>query len=499
MIKSKFFWPGVFALLSLVAFFVYRLLNLNVLPVFVDEAIYVRWSQVMKAEATLRFLPLSDGKQPLAMWLTIPFFKVITDPLIAGRLVSVIAGLGSLVGVGLLSFLLFNNLFTASLTIFLYAILPFSVFFDRMALADSLLNMFGLWTLCFSFIFARSRRLDHAMILGFIIGGGLITKSPATIFYFWLALGLVFFSNFFKLNLSQKKDLLIGMVAIVIISQGIYSVLRLGPGFNMIGSRNQDYVFSFKEVLNHPLNPLVGNLKSSLNWFWVLFTPPLFLSLFLSFLPRKNYSQLFFVLFACLAPLFGQAAIAKVYTSRYILYAAIPLITLIGYGLGWLLENKKAYFKFFLVFITFPLYLSYQYVFDPVNAKMTRDMRSGYLEEWTAGWGNREVTNYFISLNKQGRKVVAFTEGYFGTMPDGLQIYTEGYPNINIVGSPPQVMNLPEGLLNSDKNNANFFVVNKSRNLLSSSNLNKLNLVQEFTKPQRPDGTQEVLQLFQLK
>ncbi|KKU74843.1 MAG: hypothetical protein UX99_C0005G0003 [Candidatus Amesbacteria bacterium GW2011_GWB1_47_26] len=50
-----------------------RFWNLNSLPIFADEAIYVRWSQVMRAESSLRFLPLSDGKQPLFMWLTIPF------------------------------------------------------------------------------------------------------------------------------------------------------------------------------------------------------------------------------------------------------------------------------------------------------------------------------------------------------------------------------------------------------------------------------------------
>jgi predicted membrane-bound mannosyltransferase len=69
-----------------------RLLNLNSLPVFADEAIYVRWSQVMQAEPGLRFLPLSDGKQPLYMWLTIPFLKLVTDPLLAGRVLTALSG-----------------------------------------------------------------------------------------------------------------------------------------------------------------------------------------------------------------------------------------------------------------------------------------------------------------------------------------------------------------------------------------------------------------------
>src|SRR3990172_12193337 len=81
-----------------VAFF-FRIYRLTHLPIFADEAIYIRWAQVMRAEETLRFLPLSDGKQPLYMWSVIPFLKIFTDPLFAGRFLSVLAGIATIVGV----------------------------------------------------------------------------------------------------------------------------------------------------------------------------------------------------------------------------------------------------------------------------------------------------------------------------------------------------------------------------------------------------------------
>ena len=261
-------------LLALFFFTAFRLINLNSIPVFVDEAIYVRWSQVMRAEPTLRFLPLSDGKQPLFMWLTIPFLKLVSDPLIAGRLISVAAGLGTLIGLSTLSFLLFNSFVVPAISALLYAVIPFTMFFDRMALVDSLLAMFGVWSLVFSLSFARSHRTDMAMLAGFAIGGGLLTKSPAIFFYLWLLLCFVFPLNYISLRKDAKK-ILLGLVFIIVISQGMYAVLRLGPGFGLIGSRNQDYVFSLKEVIAHPLNPSWGNLKTTLNWFWLLFTPPL--------------------------------------------------------------------------------------------------------------------------------------------------------------------------------------------------------------------------------
>lgn len=499
MTKSKFFWPSVAFIVIFILFVFFRLINLNIIPVFVDEAIYVRWSQVMRAEATLRFLPLSDGKQPLFMWLTIPFLKFISDPLIAGRLVSFFAGFGSLIGIAYLSWLLFKKTWFSAIATFLYATLPFTVFFDRMALADSLLNMFGLWTLIFAILFARSKRLDQSMILGFIIGGGLITKSPAIIFYLWTFLALVFFGNLKKLDKKSFKDLLLGTLAILIISQGIYSVLRLGPGFSQIGSRNQDYVFSISEVLSHPLNPLVGNLKSTANWLWLLFTPPIFILIFLSFIKSKHLPEKLFILFVSLAPLFAQGLIAKVYTSRYILFASAPLILLATAGTCFLINSKNKILNLItsLILLT-PLSISLIYVFQPAQAPMSSEMRSGYLEKWTAGWGNQEISEYFISLEASGKKVVAFTEGYFGTMPDGLQIYTQGHPNITIVGSPPDVNKIPEGLLNTDPANERFLIVNKSRNHLSELDLSKLVLEKEFVKPYTLGNEPETLQLYRL-
>ena len=83
----------IFILLILsVLYLILRLPNLTLQPIFADEAIYIRWAQVMRAESTLRFLPLSDGKTPFFMWAMIPLFKFFHDPLLAGRFLSVISG-----------------------------------------------------------------------------------------------------------------------------------------------------------------------------------------------------------------------------------------------------------------------------------------------------------------------------------------------------------------------------------------------------------------------
>ena len=148
-----------------------RLYNLTSLPIFGDEAIYIRWAQVMGAEPGLRFLPLSDGKQPLFMWVLMFLVRRFSDPLFIGRLTSVFYGMGTLVGIFALSFYLFKSRKAALIASLLYAISPYSLFFDRMALVDSLRAMFGVWTLYFGVMTAKSKRLDFAMLTGFALGG----------------------------------------------------------------------------------------------------------------------------------------------------------------------------------------------------------------------------------------------------------------------------------------------------------------------------------------
>lgn len=495
---NKKTWSIAIFLIALVAFFLFRLSQLNNIPVFVDEAIYVRWSQIMKSESSLRFIPQSDGKQPLFMWSTIPFFKISSDPLIAGRLVSVATGFGSLVGLAFLAYLLFGDIFVASLVALVYAILPYSVFFDRMALVDSMLAMFGIWSLAFSILFIKTRRLDHAMFLGFALGGGLLTKSPAIFFYVWTVISIIFFFRPKDNKLKSLGNLVLGLIIALAISQVMYGILRLGPSFEMIGARNQDYLFTWKEVLNHPFDPLINNLKVTAGWLWLLFSPTLLITFIFALLSKKNRLAAIFLFIVSLIPLFGQAMIAKVYTSRYALFAMMPLIPVVGIGINWLITRKGTLIKLSsIVLLVVPVALSFFSVFYPEKTPLPFDMRNGYLEEWTAGWGQKDVANYLIDLESKGEKIVVFTEGFFGTLPDGLQIYTEGHQNITIVGSNPYVTTIPEGLQNTSPENKRFFVINKSRNHLQPSVRERLTLIKEYPKPVRLDGTQEALQFFE--
>jgi len=483
-------------ILIVVFYLVTRLANITLLPVFVDEAIYIRWSQVMKNEPTLRFLPQSDGKPPLFMWLMMPVFKFISDPLFAGRFVSILAGLGTLLTIFVTSLVIFSSPVLALLAGAAYVINPFATFFDRQALADSLLAFFGLMTLFVGLLLVRKPRFDLGFVLGFILGGALLTKPPAMLFILSLPVLL--------LTLPKKRPgrywLTLGasVLLALVISQVFYNILRLGPNFHLINSRNYDYVFPLSEVLRHPLNPLQGNLYKTLTWLANFYTLPLLLLAPFSLLSSKKRLVITLWLWL-LSPLIAQSLVAKVYTTRYFLFIVPTLCLLSAIGLEQLYRRLRpvSFLAAAWVLISCLWYLNFYYN-DPAKMPMPQQMAHGYFQEWTAGDGIKEIAA-LLKVQAGSHQVLVGTEGFFGTLPDGLQMYTDQTPHLTIIGVGQPIVLIPQSLTNSLVDNDVYLVVNRSRNQLPESELVKMELLQEYVKSPRPDGTREALQFYHLK
>lgn len=493
-LKYKFV---IFALLAIVIlYFGIRLPELVSQPIFADEAIYVRWAQVMRSEPTLRFVSLTDGKTPLYMWLMIPMFKVFPDPLFAGRLLSVFAGLGTLLGVFVLSSKLFN-LRVALWSALVYAITPYTVFFDRMALVDSMLAGFTIWAMVFAIWLLKSQRLDLAMILGYFLGGAMLVKTPAMLNLLALPLTIVGF-NFKTENRSNLLKLLGLWVVALVIALVIYNFLRLGPGFSQLSSRNSDYVFSPLELVGRPLDPFIPHLNDIREWFPLLVTWPVMILIAVGLIfviIKRNFVALAIILWL-LVPLILQMAFLKTFTARYILTSIPPLLLFAGFGIeNILLKFKKSYAVsagVMLILLTpMPLYYDYLIVHDVQNANLPRNERRGYLEDWTAGYGFPEIAEYLVERNKT-EPIVVGTEGFFGTLPDGLYIYLDK-ANIPIVGGSATVSAV---LRESAEEKTTFFVSNKNR---LQKGVENAQLIMEFPKAVPVDGKpQDAIILYQI-
>lgn len=494
----------IFLALSGIIFLVYFLLRIPGLalqPVFCDEAIYIHWAQeIMDNFRYNAFIPLTDGKAPLFMWLMTPLLRIFSDPLLAGRMLSVLSGLATIVGAMVLGKKFFN-LRVSLIAGFLLSVIPFIVFFDKMALADSMLAAFSLWSLILALSLVQKVDMKKILLLGLTLGGGILVKTPGM--FSFLALPFTVLAVKFK-DLGWKGELKViaGLTVSAGIGFGIYNSLRFSPYFVNLLARNQDYYFPLSRLLQTPLNPFISHLGDLVDWLPKMLTWPIIVLIAVSvglFIYKRNRVSLTIFLWG-LVPLLVMMLLLKTFTARYILFCVVPMIFLAG----WVIDNlydllpikrRLAPLILIIILLLIPAFLfDYYLMTNPQKAPLPREERHGYFEDWTAGYGLKEIATFLKNESKNlpaGRQVLVVTEGSFGTLPDGLDIYIKDDPNIEIWYS--------TSILDSDVYamahlEPTYFVVNKSR-LAFNRNLKLLN---EYPRALGPGLTQDALILYRV-
>ncbi len=445
---KKFSAPFTLAITLIIGLYLAtRLINLTNIPIFTDEAIYIRWAQIGLRDASHRFLSLEDGKQPLFVWLMYPMLKIFFDPLVAGRMVSVAAGLGSLIGIMVLAHTLFGKktVIPASL---LYIISPFFLFYDRLALYDSLSTMFSIWALILEIWLVRSLRLDAALLLGFILGGGLLTKSSAQFALYLLPFSLFLFDwrqpkKFNKLT----KWVLLAIIA-TLIGVAFSWIIKLSPLQHMVGQKNLTFIVPFSTFLKDPFSRLLGNLRGLFNWLIGYFTWPWIILTLVSLVAvvKNSFRKTLLLLAWWLGPFVVLAAFGIVLYPRYILFMTFPLLLILAYGTASIFEKyKKPLFiiPYSLFILVYPGYISSQLLFNPLNASIPKADRLQFMDDWPSGYGIPEVIE-FIKQESQQEPIFVATEGTFGLTPYALTIYLQDYPNVEIKGYWPISSGVPE-------------------------------------------------------
>lgn len=464
MIKRHKIW--LFVAFVLIALFIFsRLVSLAELPIFVDEAIYLRWAQIAKNDASWRFISLTDGKQPVFVWLTMAVMYLIKDPLIAGRLVSVLAGLASVLAIWGLSFVLFRSHRLAFFSSFFYLIFPFALVYDRMALMDTLVGTFSLLSLLLAVLLAKTLRLDVALLLGAALGGGVLTKTSGFLSIYFLPLTLLLFNwraKKWKFNLLKWAGL---AFLAVIISQFFYSVLRLSPLFYMIERKDAAFVFPFKEWMKDPFYYLISNLRGLGDWLIRYLTWPwlLLVAFCLVLIKKRSWEKsLLFLWF--LAPFSALAVFGRTLYPRFIFFMSLPLLVLAAWSLEKIFQwlTKKQFFILVcLLIVVWPLYIDFQLLTRPGEASIPRPDKEQYITSWPVGYGIAEMIT-FLKEQAEDKKIFLATEGTFGLMPASFELYLWDHPNVEIKGFFP-VNEIPRVVLEKAEEIPTFFVFNETK------------------------------------
>jgi len=420
--KKKFTKKDFLIILFLIfIYFLTRLINLEKFPIFTDEGIYINWAKTAWHDASMRFISLTDGKQPLQTWATIPFLKLFPNkPLFAGRLFSVFTGFISLFFIFCLLFFLFDKK-TAFLGSIFYIFTPYFLFYDRMALTDSAVNMGFLGILFFSLLLIKYIRLDLALIFALFSGLALLTKSSTQLFVF---LGLLVPITFL---FKKEKDRLIKILnfyllyfLVIVIAFLIYNIQRLSPYMHYIGIKNTTFLMTKEEFLKAPFSLFWNNIFGVLvDIVWEAgFILPIFALFGLFFLFKKEKFLAFYFFLWFLMPYLIIASISKVIFPRYLIFFASLMIVFASFFLTQI--NKKVKIFLLTIFLICALYFDHKILFDFKNISFPEIDRGQYIEGPPAGWGVKEIIDFSIKKSKE-KPVILMAEGNFGLIGDMLR------------------------------------------------------------------------------
>ena len=154
-----------------------RLVHLGALPVFIDEVDTSRAATAMSGSPgpATWLVSMNAGVYPLFPWVATLFVHMLPDPFMAVRCASAVVGtVGMLAAWGTGRELAGPRAGLLAAT--LYALCPYTLFHNRLAVPDGLVATCGAGSLLFAIRLAKTARGRDALLLGVCLALGLLTK-----------------------------------------------------------------------------------------------------------------------------------------------------------------------------------------------------------------------------------------------------------------------------------------------------------------------------------
>ena len=456
-IYKIFFLTGLIGL-----YFVTRVRGLNLIPIFTDEAMYIHIAQIINDNWESLFLTKVNAFKPLFIWLTAIFQNFIADPILAGRWVSVVAGVFSLIGIYLLGKDIFSER-VGKVSAVIYLFCPFFIFHERMALMESLVNAFGIWIVWVSFRISKQLSLEKSyfIVLGTLLGLAFFTKTTALLIFPAPFIIFIAWKTYAKENFFYYLALTFLMVILINIP---YFIIEGGVGFqnrHLILSSTNYYIYP-KTLLSFPVEIWARNLWNSYVYLMPYLTFPIVLVLGFgilnAFLVKNKTGITLLLLF--IVPFLIIVLIGKIIFSRYYLVIVPPLIVLTGWALVELMSKLAeklpalnttrlniCFSVLLFCVVSEGLVFSQKIGEDPLNAFIPKFDRYQYITSHVAGLGIKEAADFLITKSKE-KPIEIMTLWSQGNPLDGIMVHLWKKPNINIIPAlwwPKQKPLFPKG------------------------------------------------------
>ncbi len=443
-------------------YFITRLRGLQLFPIFTDEAMYIHIAQIINENRENLFLTKINALKPLFIWMIAVYQDYITDPILAGRLVSVTAGMVSILGIYFLARELFSKR-VGKVSAIIYLFCPYFIFYERLALMESLVNAFGIWIVWVSFRIAKENEVKKGkfILLGSLLGLAFFTKSTALIFFPAPVIIFIMWKTYNKQNFFKYISWTVLLILLInlpyFLTDQTIGFQKRHPIFS-----GTTYYISFEKILQFPLDIWWNNISSLYVNLMIYLTFPIFLLTTFGFIfiltTRNKTGATLFLLF--LIPVLIIILIGKIIFSRYYLVTIPPLIILSGWALvnlassisekrNILGSNQKQMLIFiFILLINFEgMAFAINISKDPFKAFFPNFDRFQYLISPLSGHGIKQAAEFLI-LKSREEPINVMTSWSQGNPQDGIMIYLWKKPDINIIPAlwwPVQKQLLPKG------------------------------------------------------
>ena len=414
-------------------YFLSRIINILSLPIFNDEAIWIDWGNKLKLGLVPLFYSLYDGKPPFHFVLISIFMIVVKNPLLAGRLVSVIAGLFSLYAIKNISKHFFDEKYVY-ISCLIYVISPLFLFYDRQALQESILTAEIIWIIYFSIKYFDSLKLKYALYLSLTLALSFYTKASALIIFIPIILLFLF-------KLMKEKDkrniIFSGISLVILVFLFAISPLVLQEQSKLIFTRNDRYSITLQDLNSGIFNIWLYNFYKIVRIiFWYFNAFLLFMAAAFFLLFRKHELKKYYIFLFFSVPMIVLIFISRGILERYLVPFTTPLIFFSAIGIEYLLKSSK---KVILLLLLIPITISLYQIFFIDNYLRSANLYAKgldlgtYTSGFTSGYGVGEAILFIQSLEKDNKKIILGVRVDAGNPESAIMAYFLKDKNARVV------------------------------------------------------------------
>ena len=419
----------------------------SLLPILGDESIYLRWAEIIDHQGQW-FISLLDGKQPLQAWiLALQRMLWDADPLAGARLISVLAGLGSTVGVFAIGKRLGGDLAGIVSALF-YACFPLSLLYDRLAYTEGLVNFVGVAIVLTSLwaFWENEPSWKRALVPGGALAVAMLTKQTLILFAFFPALIALRWAR-------QRMVPTLGGLAIVYGAGAVAFALCFLATPEAPTLETHDAVLhqpgffaSPGELLEDPFSAAKGNSQKLLGYFATYMTWPGAVAALaaMTYLGLRRSVAAWTIIAVSVIPWVAQVFLLKVmYPTRYPYPHFWPWFVVLGLAAAdlwkrsehWFpdLSRRKSVAAAALLFVAGPmLYQSGGMLLATRRFLHERDVFYLMRPTGHVGYGVGEAIEFLEGEAERGGPFLLLTDPVWGTPSDAMAPFLNGKHGIRV-------------------------------------------------------------------